>query len=123
MKQYLVAILVVISTWIGPATALAGPPEYVYVTEDVQARRFSDSATPVSGEVKAGTRAQVVYRLEGWVRVRLPGLAGFGWVPVDKTSSEAPEGLEGAAPPEPSRDALTPEQRKSLEDALKNLGR
>ncbi len=124
MKRYIVAMLVALFLWVGPAALAAASSEYVYVTEDVQARRFSDSETLISGEVKAGTRVQVVYRLDNQVRVRLPGRAGFGWVPADKTSTEAPEGAaQGAVPPPPSQNTLTPEQRKRLEDALKNLAK
>ncbi len=122
MKRCLVVLLSWMYVCSLPVTAFAA--EYLYITEDTQARRFSDTETPVSGEVGAGARVEVVYRLDSWIRVRLPGMAGFGWVPADKTTTEAPENAgEGSEPPPPGAGTLTPEQRKQLEDALKNLGR
>ncbi len=121
MKRPLLALVAMVL--FGALSSVAWAVDYVYMTEDLDARRFSDTATPVSGKVEAGDKLEVVYRLDDWIRVRLPGRAGFGWVPEAKTSVEPPEGVDEGAPPSPGTNALTPEQRKRLEDALKQIDR
>lgn len=74
-----ISILLLVAVVSVAATALAEP---VRATEDVTARRWVDNADVKAGEVSSGDRLDVLFREEGWVRVRLAGPgAGFGWVP------------------------------------------
>ena len=86
------------------ATASA---DTVWATEDTQALRWQDNTETTAGDVTTGDRLEVVYREDGWVRVRLSGsTATFGWLPEAKVTTERPatddlgglEGLEGLPP-------------------------
>lgn len=87
------------------ALAASATAETVWATEDTSAQRWQDSAEFSAGDVTTGDRLEVVYRVEGWVRVRLAGAAAtFGWLPEDKVTTERPAGsdlgggLEGLPP-------------------------
>ena len=70
-------------------TALA---ETIWASEDTSVRRWHDNADVSSGTVETGARLEVVYREEGWIRVRLPGHnAGFGWIAEAKVTTQSPE--------------------------------
>ncbi len=73
------------------ASALAEP---VWATESVAARRWVDSAEHLTTTVDEDARLDVVYREAGWVRVRLPGRQGYGWLPEDKVTTVEPAGAD-----------------------------
>ncbi len=64
--------------------------ETVWALEDTGTRRWVDSDAVAAADVTKDARLEVVYREEGWVRVRLPANAGFGWLPDSKVTSIEP---------------------------------
>ncbi len=64
------------------SVAVPAQAEPVRATEDVTARRWVDNADVTTGDISAGDRLDVLFKEDGWVRVRLAGPgAGYGWVP------------------------------------------
>jgi hypothetical protein len=59
----------------------------------VEAKRYPDAEVGSAAEVAIGTSGTVLYREEGWVRLRLPDR--FVWVPETSTSASAPATLGG----------------------------
>jgi len=74
------------------ASALAEP---VWATETTAARRWVDSAEHLQTTVEKDARLDVVFREDGWVRVRLPGRQGYGWLPEAKVTTVEPAGALG----------------------------
>jgi len=115
------------------AMALSFPAmaaEYVYATQDLEARRWQEAETPTSGAIATNDRLEVVYRGEGWLRVRLSKSPKFGWVAATAVTDVAPAGAE-LAPTGPGAlgvpgglegiggiEGLTPEQREQLQQMM-----
>lgn len=86
MRKFLPILALVITC--GLATAAAA--ETVWALEDTGTRRWVDSDAVAAADVTKDARLDVVYREDGWVRVRLPANAGFGWLPEAKVTTVEP---------------------------------
>jgi hypothetical protein len=105
---------------LGPPGAATSAAKYVYATKDVTARRWQDAETPSTGEVKTNDRLELVFKTDGWVRVRMPKSPKFGWLPADAVTETAPPGAE--PPPGGGLDSLSPELQKMIQEKMKELG-
>lgn len=82
-----------------PLTLDAGPPvEVMYVAADkVVSKRFFDDAAPGHVDFVKGDDVRVLYRANGWIRVR--DGEKYGWLPETALTAERPE---MPAAPQPS---------------------
>lgn len=84
-------VLLTLTAMMMLAFATTASADTVWATEDADAQRWQDSAEFTAGKVTAGDRLEVIYRKDGWVRVRLTGAsATFGWLPEAKVTTERP---------------------------------
>lgn len=93
--------------------------DFVWATKDLTARRWEDAATPTAGDVKTNDRLEVVYKTEGWYRVKLAKSPKFGWVPADAVTATMPAGAE--PPPGPGLENLSPDLQKMIQEKMKEL--
>jgi len=93
MRSLISAIVILLV--LGVSTAALAEP--VWATEAVPARRWVDSAEHLETTIEKDARLDVIFREGGWVRVRLPGRAGYGWVPEDKVTTVEPAGARAGS--------------------------
>jgi len=92
--------------------------DYVYAVQDVSARRWMDHETISSGDIKTNDRLMVVFKKDGWVRVRLAKSTSFGWIPETDVTVQKPEGVTESAGVGSSLDGLSPEMQLKLQQLL-----
>lgn len=74
---------------IGGSSTKFTPPEYVWATAEVEARRWIEDTVTLSGTVKKDARLEVIDRKDGFVRVRFEGTR-FGWLAETSTTKDKP---------------------------------
>ncbi|MCK6526303.1 hypothetical protein L6R50_01650 [Myxococcota bacterium] len=70
------------------------PPDFVWATSDVDARRWLEDPATSAGPIAKDTRLEVLDRDGGFVRVRFSGTK-FGWIAESSTTKEKPATAAG----------------------------
>ena len=85
-------MLFVVMAAFGQAPVLGTPTNtevlYVVAEEGVQSKRFADDAEATHFTFANAAAVRVLFKEDGWVRVRQG--ANYGWVPEAALSAEAP---------------------------------
>ncbi len=81
----------------GAGGAKFTPPEYLWASADLEARRWLEDSATLAGSVKKDSRLEVITRKDGFVRIRFEGTK-FGWVAEASTQKEKPASAEGDLP-------------------------